>query len=121
MPMVLVTRMEDAAQVGLDVGSDQRRSVHDLRDVLESFTDLDIVNCRTDRWESAQHLRDGFAHFEGFVVLGIERVGGTHTSTHPQDNNRIRFCCGCNDLGAIGHGVQKSRSTHAEGCCCRER
>ena len=53
VPMVLVPRMQDAAQVGLHRGTNQCTAIHDTGDILQPGADLDVIYNRIDRGESA--------------------------------------------------------------------
>ncbi len=52
VPMILMTRMQDVTEVGLNVRADHRPAIQDLRDVLEAGSDLDVVNNRVDSGKS---------------------------------------------------------------------
>ena len=54
VPVVLVPRVQDVAQVGQHVRADQRAAVHHLGDVLQALRDLDVVDDRVDGREGAE-------------------------------------------------------------------
>jgi hypothetical protein len=119
--MVLMSRVKDTAKIGLDMGAYECGSVHHLGDVLKSLADFDVIDYRWDRWKGAQDLGDRFANFEGFVMLRIEGVRGSHATSHPQDDDRIGFGSWVDDLGAIGHCVKQLRTSHSKRCRCSNR
>ena len=47
VPVILVARVKNVAQVGHDVRTDQGCPIHHLGDILESFRDLDVVDGRS--------------------------------------------------------------------------
>ena len=59
VPVILVPRVQNEAQVADAVRADQRAAIHDLRDVLQTLRDLDVIDHRVDTREGAEHALDG--------------------------------------------------------------
>ena len=111
VPVILVAGMQDATQVRLDVGTDQRGSIHDLGHILKPLTDSDVVDRRRDRWEGAHDLRDRLADLKGLVMLGIKGIRSPHPTTHPQHDDRVGFGLRMENLRAIGKRMDKPWAT----------
>ena len=58
VPVVLMPRVQDVAQVGQHVRADERAAVHHVGDVLQALADLDVVDDRVDGRERAQDPLD---------------------------------------------------------------
>ncbi len=86
VPVILVPRVQDVAQVGDDVRTDERGPVHDLGDVFQPLRELDVVHDRVDGRERTQDFVGGHADLEGGVALGVERLGRRHAAGHPQED-----------------------------------
>ena len=108
MPMELVTRMQDAAEVGLHRRTDQRAAVHDPRDVLESFADADAVDRRRDRREGAEHAVVGESLLVRRVALRVEGLGRGHAAGEPDENDRVRGGGGLDELLALGEEARRA-------------
>ena len=52
VPVKLMARMQDEAQIADAVRADERAAVHDLGDALQARGDLDVVDRRVDRRET---------------------------------------------------------------------
>ena len=48
VPVILMARVQDEAEIRRLEGSDQRAAVHDSRDALETLRDLDVVDGGVD-------------------------------------------------------------------------
>ena len=89
VPMILMTRMQDVTEVGLDVRADHRPAIKDLRDVLEAGSDFDVVDNRVDSGKSRDDFFCFEADFKRLVVFGVEGIRGRHAARHPQQNTGI--------------------------------
>ena len=67
--MVLMPRVEDAAQVGLLVRTDEGGAVHDRGDGFEPLGESDAVELRIDGGEAALDLGDGEAGLETLTPM----------------------------------------------------
>jgi hypothetical protein len=81
--------MQDTAKVGLHGRANQRSSVHDASDALQTPADFDIIYRCIDSWKSAENGVDRHAFLEGGVAFRIEGFWGGHASGHPQKYARI--------------------------------
>ena len=89
MPVVLMSRMQNASQVGLEVRANQRGTIHHAANLFESFTNLDVVDGSIDRLKGAHHLFDRGSDFKRVISLGIEGLRRRHPSCHPEQNAGI--------------------------------
>jgi hypothetical protein len=64
-------------------------AVHHAGDLLEPFGELDMVDGRRNRGKRAEDLFDLYAALERCVPLRVERLGLRHSSSHPQDDDRV--------------------------------
>src|SRR4051812_38456448 len=78
VPMVLMLRMQDMTQIADTVCTNQRSAIHHLRYPLQSFGDLDVIDCRIDRIEGAEDLRTAHSWLERSLLLRIEGLGLRH-------------------------------------------
>ena len=112
VPMVLVARVENEAEVAGLVGADQRTSIHHVADFFQALGQLDVVNRSIDCRESAEDLVGRQALFVGDVALGIECLGGGHAAAHPEHNDRVGRCL---DLFIAGLGQDLVRVSGGQG------
>ena len=98
VPVELVTRMQDAAEVRLHGGTDQRPAVHDLGDALESLADPHPVDGRRDRGERAEHPVVRHALLIRRIALGIEGLRGGHAARQPDEDAGVGRGGGRDDL-----------------------
>ena len=91
VPVILMPRVQDVAQVGQHVRPDQRRPIHHAGNVLQPLANLDVVDNRVDRRKRAHHLFDRQPDFKRLIPLGIERLGRGHAARHPQQDARVGF------------------------------
>ena len=103
VPVILVTGVQDAAEVRLNDGPNQGATIHDFGDVLQSLADLDSFNGCWDRRKRAQHIVDGHAIFKRSIAFGVKRVRGSHAATHPQQDARICFGLGVLEPVTVNH------------------
>ena len=89
VPLVLMARMQNEAEVARRVGADQRGAVHDLRDLFQALREFDVVHGGVDRRERGQDLVGRQAGFVRRVALGIERLGVRHAAGHPEDDDGV--------------------------------
>ena len=108
VPMELVARVQDAAEVGLHRRTDQRRAVHDLCDVLESLADADAIHRGRDRRESAEHTVIGESLLVGRVTLRIKGLRGGHAAGEPDEDAGICRSGGLHDLLALGKETRRA-------------
>jgi hypothetical protein len=83
--------MEDGAEIGLDVGSDEGGPVHDFGDFGEAFADFDAVEGGVDGGECAEDLVDGEAFLEWLIGFGVEHFGSGHATAHPEEDAAVGF------------------------------
>ena len=115
--MILVPRMQDATEVGLHVGAEQRAAVEHARDLLQPLADLNAIDRRGDRRERADHVGHGEALLKRLIPLGIEIVGGSHAAGHPQQDDRIRLGLWVLDRLACGAGPRPWFRQRKCRCC----
>ena len=65
VPVILVSRMQDTPQVGLNCRTNQRAAIHDPGDVFQPLRDLDMVNGCIDRRKRAEDLFHVQPFFKG--------------------------------------------------------
>ena len=90
VPVVLMPRMEDEAEVRGHERPDHRAAIHHAPDLLQPFGETDAVNRRRNRRERTEHVLDVHAPLERRVALGIECLGLRHAASHPEDDDRVR-------------------------------
>ena len=101
VPVVLVPRVEDAAEIRLDVRADERCPVEHLGDLGQAVADLHAVDRGGDRGERADHVGDRKAGLERLVSLRVERVRSRHAAGHPEDDHRVGPGRRMHDAGAL--------------------
>ena len=89
MPVILVARVEDEAEVAGLEGLDERAVVHDLGDVGHPFGDLQSVHAGGDGLEGGVDGLGFHALLEGRVLLHVPDFGGRLSAGHPEDDDRI--------------------------------
>ena len=89
MPMKLVPRMEDEAQIPGGVSSDQRAAVDDAANSLQTLSELYLIHRCINLRKGAQHVARLDAFLECGVALGIESFCVRHAPGHPQHNDSI--------------------------------
>jgi hypothetical protein len=100
VPVILMTRVQNAAEVRLHGAADERAAIHHLRDVFEPLADFDAIDARVDRREGAEHAFDLQTLLKGQVALRIKGVGRGHAACHPQKDARICLGRGMGDAFA---------------------
>ena len=113
VPVKLMPRMQDEAEIrGLE-RANQRSAVHHLRDALEPLRDLDVVHHRVDRRKRAEDSLGPHSRLEGRISLRVECLGLRHSAGHPQDDDGIRrgFRTGC------AHHLRFAAHQRRKGCC----
>ncbi len=109
VPVKLVSRVEDEAEVGGLEGADDGAAIDDTADAFETLGELDVVDGGIDRGEGAENLLGADSGGEGRVALGVEGFGLRHAAGHPDDDHGVggsgRRGGGERDLGrASGEG-----------------
>ena len=89
VPVILMARVEDAPQVGLNVRADERAAIEDARDPFEPRADLHAVDRGGDRRKGADAVGDREPLFKRLVLLRVEIVGGRHPAGHPEDDDGV--------------------------------
>lgn len=89
MPVILMPRVEDVPEVGDDVRSNQGPTIQHFRNVFQALGDLHTVNRRIDGREGAEDLLRGDADLEGRISLRIKRLGRGHSTSQPEENERV--------------------------------
>ena len=89
VPVILMARVEDAPQVGLNVRADERAAIEDARDPFEPLADLHAVDRGGDRRKGADAVGDREPLFKRLVLLRVEIVGGRHPAGHPEDDDGV--------------------------------
>ena len=89
VPLKLVARVQNEAQVAGPVGADQRAAVQDARDLLQALRNLYAIHRGLDRRKRAQHAIRFQARFIGCVALGVEGFGLRHAAGHPQQDDGV--------------------------------
>ena len=84
MPVILVSRMQDAAEIRLNGRTNECSPVHDLGNVLHAFGQLDVVDNRVDCRKGAENILNVETFFEGKITLWVKRVGGGHPASKPK-------------------------------------
>ena len=90
VPVILMARVQDEAEVAGGVGADQRAAVHDRGDpfsrpseILMLSTAVSIVR------EGAEDVPGLEALLEWRVSLGVERFGVRHAAGHPEHDDGV--------------------------------
>ena len=115
VPVILMARVEDAPQVGLNVRADERAAIEDTRDPLEPFADLHAVDRGGDRREGADAVSDCEPLFKRLVLLRVEIVGGRHPAGHPENDDRVSGRARMLDH-RIGHQSRLRQGERGGGC-----
>ena len=89
MPVILVARVEDEAQIGGLKGADQGGAVHHLCHAFKAFGDFDVIDRCVNGGEGAQNLVGANARFKGRVAFGVPGFGLRHTTRHPDDDDGV--------------------------------
>ena len=121
VPMVLVPRVEDEAEIACPVGADERPAIDDGAQALEPCRELDVIDGGVDRGEGAEHLIGLQAARERRVALRVERLRVGHAAGHPQDDERVG-----GGRGPLGGRLRvdapgRSRSQRRQGGCAGGR
>ena len=112
-------RVEDAAEIRLDMRANQGGAVHELGDFLQAFADPHAIERGGNRVECAEHLVHGEAFLEGLVGFRIERFGTGHAARHPEQDAAVRLGRGMLDLIL---GTRLRQAGHGGGeTGCRQR
>ena len=110
VPVILMARVQDVAEIGRLERADDRAAIHHAGDALEPLRDLDVVDGGIDAGERAQHALGANTRLERRIALRIERLGLRHATGHPEHDDgiggRVRLPCACSERG--------SRPTSAE-------
>ena len=89
VPVILVARVQDEAEVRGREAADDRALVHDARDVLEPLRELDVVHVGVDARKRAQHVLDRHARGKRRIALRVERLRAGHAARHPEHDDRV--------------------------------
>ena len=89
VPVVLVPRVQDEAEIGGVERAYDRSAVDDAADLFQPLRELDVVDGGVDRRERAQHVLDVHARLERRIALRIERFRLRHAAGHPQNDDRV--------------------------------
>ena len=89
VPVILMARVEDAAEIGLHMRADERATIEDTRNPFEPLADLHAVDRGGDRREGADAVGDREPLFKRLVLLRVEVVGGGHPAGHPENDDRV--------------------------------
>ena len=89
VPVILMPRVQDEAEIGGVERADDRSAVDDAADLFQPLRELDVVDGGVDRRERAQHVLDVHARLERRIALRIERFGLRHAAGHPENDHRI--------------------------------
>ena len=119
MPVILVSRMQDAAEIRLNGRTNECSPVHDLGNILHAFGQLDVVDNRVDCWKGAENILNVETFFEGKITLGVKRVGGGHPASKPNQDAGVctrdrRF-----DLRLIGEQAGAVHPHGDQGSCAQ--
>ncbi len=110
VPVVLVARVEDGAEVRLHVRADERGAVHHLGDLIEAGADFHAIKRRVDGRKSAEDPVHRQAFLEWLVAFGIKGFRCRHAASHPQQDATIGGGPGVDErfraerAGRAGHG-----------------
>ena len=94
VPVVLVPRMQDVAEVPEDVRADQCAAIKDRGDFLESFGNELTVDRRWNRGKCAEDLAGFHTRRKRRVAFRIQRLRMSHASAHPEDDQSVSFRLG---------------------------
>src|SRR5439155_21950132 len=83
MPMVLMPRVEDEAEIGSLEAADDRSSIDYACDALEALRDLDVIDRGVNARKGAQNPFGSDTGLERRVSLRIERFGLCHAAGQP--------------------------------------
>ncbi len=89
VPLVLMARVEDEAEIARGIAADQRPAVHHPGEALQTLGEADAVHGRVDGRERAEHLLGPQAALEWGVPLRVEGFGVRHPTAHPQDDQGV--------------------------------
>ena len=106
VPVILMPRVQDEAEVGGVERADDGPAVDDARDLLEPGGELDVVDRRVDRRERAEDVLDVDAGLERRVPLRVEGFGLGHAAGHPEHDH--------------GVGLAACRAEALAQACCAE-
>ena len=95
VPVILVPRVKDEAQVRGGERADHRAAIDDLANPLETLSELDLIDGRVDGRKRAEDPLDRHARRERRVRLGIERLGLRHAAGHPEEDHGVGGRLGC--------------------------
>ena len=84
--MILMSRMQDVAEIRLYGRTDESGPIHDLRNVLKSFRDLNPIDRAVDARKRADDFLDVQAFLIWLVAFWIESFRSRHASGHPQND-----------------------------------
>ena len=91
MPMVLMPRMQDVAQVGQHVRTNQRAAIHDCEPCSPGPASVLMLSTTVSMAGKVLMIfSDRRADFERLVTFGVERIGSRHAAGHPQQDARCR-------------------------------
>ena len=109
VPMILMTRVENVAEIGHDVRADECAAVDHLRDVFETLGEFDVIDYGVDRGKRRENPLGGQADLERFIALGVEGLRRSHAARHPEKDDGV---CG---------RLRSSGECRAAGGKCAER
>ena len=89
MPVVLMARVQNRAQVGRHVRAQQRAAIHYARDRFQALREVNAVDGRWDRGERASDILGFHARRERRVPFGVEHLHMRHAAAHPEDNDGV--------------------------------
>src|SRR5436305_1666114 len=102
VPMILVSRMQNKAEIRALKRADYSASVDNASNALQALRELDVIDCGIDTRKGAQYFFGAHAGFERRVSLGVEGLGLRHSTRHPENDHRVgcsRWSGGMDDLG----------------------
>ena len=90
VPVVLVTAMENEAQIGRDDAANHHASIHHSCDLLEPCGQFHAIGGRVESMgRCSVHRPSGVPTRYGYVALGVESIRLRHATAHPQQDDRV--------------------------------
>jgi len=86
VPVILMPRMQDAAEIGLHRRADEGAAIHDLRDVFHALTNVYSIHRSRDRGEGRKDRIDSHADLEGLIAFRIEGLRCGHAPGEPEQD-----------------------------------
>ena len=89
VPLILMPRMEDKAEIARGVGADQGAAIHHPGQFLQALGELDSIDDRRNRRKRAENGRGLHPLLVGNIALGVKRLGRGHAAGHPEDDQPV--------------------------------